>query len=182
MDKAALIYAPINKMCDPHGNANLLTSPADETWKSIRKAVAVSFSMQNIKKKFPLVLGRINQLIARLEALGPAASIDVDQAALRVTLDVIGLAGFNHDYGCVHKDVPEYEHLIRVLPRCFTEVMLRIANPLREAFPRFHKNGPKGAHSVTQSLIHPLTHSLTHSLTYSLTHSLTHSFTHPLTH
>lgn len=47
--------------------------------------------LQNIKKKFPLVLGRINELIKRLEALGPAASIDVDQAALRVTLDVIGL-------------------------------------------------------------------------------------------
>jgi hypothetical protein len=55
-------------------------------------------------------------------------------------------AGFNHDYGCVHKDVPEYEHLIRVLPRCFTEVMLRIANPLRELFPGLHKNGPKGEH------------------------------------
>lgn len=53
-------------------------------------------------------------------------------------------AGFNHDYGCVHKDVPEYEHLIRVLPRCFTEVMMRIANPLREMMPGLHKNGPKG--------------------------------------
>ena len=46
MDKAALVYAPINKMCDPHGNPNLLTSKADDTWKAIRKAVAVSFSMQ----------------------------------------------------------------------------------------------------------------------------------------
>ena len=47
--------------------------------------------VQNIKKKFPVVLGTINQLIERLHALGPEASIDVDQAALRVTLDVIGL-------------------------------------------------------------------------------------------
>eukprot|EP00882_Tetradesmus_deserticola_P015170 GHRQ01016154.1.p1 GENE.GHRQ01016154.1~~GHRQ01016154.1.p1 ORF type:complete len:527 (+),score=223.12 GHRQ01016154.1:158-1738(+) len=145
MDKAALVYAPINRMCTPHGDANLLTSAADDTWKAIRKSVAVSFSMQNIRKKFPLVLGRINQLIARLEALGPAAAIDVDQAALRVTLDIIGLAGFNHDYDCVSQDVPAYDHLIRVLPRCFTEVMLRIANPLREVFPGQHKNGPKGA-------------------------------------
>jgi hypothetical protein len=54
-------------------------------------------------------------------------------------------AGFNHDYGCVHKDVPEYEHLIRVLPRCFTEVMLRVANPLRPIFPNWFKGGDKGA-------------------------------------
>jgi hypothetical protein len=52
-------------------------------------------------------------------------------------------AGFNHDYGCVYKDVPEYEHLIRVLPRCFTEVMLRVANPLRPIFPTWFKNGGK---------------------------------------
>jgi cytochrome P450 len=46
MDKAALAYAPINRMCTPHGDANLLTSAADDSWKAVRKAVAVSFSMQ----------------------------------------------------------------------------------------------------------------------------------------
>eukprot|EP00882_Tetradesmus_deserticola_P020666 GHRQ01022328.1.p1 GENE.GHRQ01022328.1~~GHRQ01022328.1.p1 ORF type:complete len:137 (+),score=47.97 GHRQ01022328.1:169-579(+) len=58
-------------------------------------------------------------------------------------------AGFNHDYDCVSQDVPAYDHLIRVLPRCFTEVMLRIANPLREVFPGQHKNGPKGEQHQT---------------------------------
>jgi hypothetical protein len=47
--------------------------------------------VQNIKKKYPLVLSRINQLVERIKVLGPQTSIDVDQAALRVTLDVIGL-------------------------------------------------------------------------------------------
>ncbi|WIA35872.1 hypothetical protein OEZ86_004255 [Tetradesmus obliquus] len=145
IDKAAIAYAPINRMCDPHGNANLLTSAANDSWKAVRKAVAVSFSIQHIKKKFPLVLGRVNQLVGRIAAQGPAASIDVDQAALRVTLDVIGLAGFGHDYDCVSQDVPAYDHLIRVLPRCFTEVMLRIANPLRPLFPTMFKYGPKGS-------------------------------------
>ncbi|WIA32107.1 hypothetical protein OEZ86_002958 [Tetradesmus obliquus] len=145
VDKAFETYAPINKMCDPHGQPNLLTAQADERWKAIRKAVAVSFSAQNIKRKFPMILERVNEIVVRSAKLGPKASIDVDQTALRVTLDVIGLAGFNHDYGCVHKDVPEYEHLIRVLPRCFTEVMLRVANPLRPIFPNWFKGGDKGA-------------------------------------
>jgi cytochrome P450 len=46
MDKAALTYAPVNRMCTPHGDVNLLTSAADDSWKAVRKAVAVSFSMQ----------------------------------------------------------------------------------------------------------------------------------------
>jgi cytochrome P450 len=53
-------------------------------------------------------------------------------------------AGFDHDFGSVHKDQPEYDHLLRILPRCFTEVMLRIANPLRPVLPTFFRYGPKG--------------------------------------
>lgn len=47
--------------------------------------------MQNIKKKFPMVVQRCNEVVSRAAKLGPDASIDVDQLALRVTLDVIGL-------------------------------------------------------------------------------------------
>jgi len=53
-------------------------------------------------------------------------------------------AGFSHDYNSVNKDEPEYDHLLRVLPRCFTEVMLRIANPLRPLFPTAFRYGHKG--------------------------------------
>jgi len=145
IDKAFATYAPINKMCDPHGHANLLTAPADDKWKAIRKAVAVSFSAQNIKKKFPVILEKVNEVVVRSARLGPQASIDVDQTALRVTLDVIGLAGFNHDYKSVELDNPEWGHLLRVLPRCFTEVMLRVANPIRPIFPKWFAYGEKGA-------------------------------------
>ena len=95
IDKAFATYAPINKMCDPHGHANLLTAPADDKWKAIRKAVAVSFSAQNIKKKFPVILEKVNEVVVRSARLGPQASIDVDQTALRVTLDIIGLVSNN---------------------------------------------------------------------------------------
>ncbi len=58
------------------------------------------------------MLSRINELVARCAALGPEAPVDVDQAALRVTLDVIGLAGFGHDYQSVKQDKPAYDHLL----------------------------------------------------------------------
>jgi len=106
--------------------------------------VAVAFSTQNIKKKYPLILSRVNELVTRISAQGPEASIDVDQSALRVTLDVIGLAGFGHDYQSVKQDKPPTDHLLRVLPRCFTEVMLRVANPVRQMVPSMFKHGSKG--------------------------------------
>lgn len=56
----------------------------------------VLVALQNIKKKFPMVLDRVNEVVTRAAKLGPEASIDVDQLALRVTLDVIGLVSSLH--------------------------------------------------------------------------------------
>jgi hypothetical protein len=52
--------------------------------------------LQNIKKKFPMVVQRCNEVVSHAAKLGPEASIDVDQLALRVTLDVIGLVRGGH--------------------------------------------------------------------------------------
>lgn len=150
LDKSAATYGSVNEMVTPHGHPNLLTSASDATWKAVRKAIAVSFSLGNVKPKYDMVLSKINELLERLKALGPEESVDVDQAALRVTLDVIGLSAFSHDYECVKQDTPSRDHLLRVLPRCFTEVELRLANPFRSipSFPRkWFKNGEKGQKS-----------------------------------
>lgn len=154
MDKAADMYSPVNMMCTPHGRPNLLTSPADASWKAVRKAVALSFAFGNIKTKFPLVRERTEQLVEWLRAMGPGQDVDVDQAALRVTLDVIGLSAFGHDYGCVRLDAVPPSHLLRVLPRAFTEVMRRVANPLRGVAPGLFKNGPKGRQSFSDFQTH----------------------------
>lgn len=147
LDKAASTYGSVNEMCEAHGEPNLLTSHSDQTWKTVRKAVAIAFSTGNIKKKYGTILGKINELLERLRSIGPKEAVDVDQAALRVTLDVIGLAAFGQDYNAVKQDKPPRDHLLRVLPRCFTEVELRLANPLRslQNLPRWlFKNGKKG--------------------------------------
>ncbi|KAF5828281.1 cytochrome P450, partial [Dunaliella salina] len=142
LDKADIVYSPINQMCTPRAHPNLLTSPADNKWKAVRKAVAVSFSANNIRKKFPVSISR---------QIAGAAHVDVDQAALRVTLDVIGLAAFSHNFGSTELGPPSvpapYTHLLRVLPRCFTEVMLRVANPLRALAPSKWRGGEKGQQS-----------------------------------
>ncbi len=82
---------PIVQMCDPHGSYNILTAPSDDMWRAVRKAVAVSFSASNVRKKFPLIRERCLAMCERLGRDGPGAVVDVDQAALKVTLDVIGL-------------------------------------------------------------------------------------------
>jgi cytochrome P450 len=79
LDKAAAMYFPINQMCEPAGHTNLLTSPSDAQWKAVRKAVAAAFSVHHIKAKFPVVVASVDELVRRIRALGPQASVDVDQ-------------------------------------------------------------------------------------------------------
>lgn len=150
IDKAATTYGPVNEMVEAHGCRNLLTSLSDEQWKITRKAMAVAFSQSNIQKKFEVVLRKTEELTRRLENLDPRMAVDVDQAALRVTLDVIGLIAFGHDFDSVRLDKPPRDHLLRILRRCFTEVQLRLANPFRSfsIIPRrFFTYGSKGAES-----------------------------------
>lgn len=89
LDKASAMYFPINQMCEPAGHANLLTSPSDERWKAVRKAVAAAFSVHHIKAKLPVVVASTDELVGRLRALGPQASVDVDQVG-GGGLDVLG--------------------------------------------------------------------------------------------
>jgi hypothetical protein len=42
------------QMCSPRGHTNLLTSNADPTWRAVRKAVAAAFSVNNMRKKYPV--------------------------------------------------------------------------------------------------------------------------------
>ncbi|CAD7695564.1 unnamed protein product [Ostreobium quekettii] len=151
LDKSQAAYGHVSQMVSAQGHPNLLTSASDEKWKKVRKAVAVSFSMRHIRPKFGIVLERVNDMVKKLgEGAETGQSIDMDRAALRVTLDVIGLAAFGHDFECVKQGVPNRDHLLRVLPRCFTEVELRMMNPFRavKALPRMlFRNGDKGKKS-----------------------------------
>lgn len=78
-------------MVEAHASPNILTSVSDAEWKTIRRAVAVSFSQTNIQKKFGVIVDKTNMLISRITNLDLKNSVDVDQAALRLSLDVIGL-------------------------------------------------------------------------------------------
>ena len=48
---------------------------------------------------FQHVQQTVSQLIQILRTKGPAEVVDMDHAALRVTLDVIGQVGFGKDFG-----------------------------------------------------------------------------------
>ncbi len=64
----------------------------------VRKATAPAFSLDNIRRAFPAVLGVASEVCDHLAAQLAAgqAEVDITDAAMRLLLDVIGQTG----YGC----------------------------------------------------------------------------------
>ncbi|CAL8464267.1 g3802 [Coccomyxa elongata] len=111
---------------------NIFTSHTDEYWKLVRKGVAPAFSPKNIRKGFGHVVQVNRQLISILEAK-QGAPVDLDNATLRVTLDVIGRVGFGKDFGATRSLSDGRANLaFDMMAAGRDEGIKRFSNPLRQ--------------------------------------------------
>ncbi|CAK0783590.1 hypothetical protein CVIRNUC_006789 [Coccomyxa viridis] len=92
------VYSKFNVLLHAEGKPNIFTSHTNDYWKLVRKGVAPAFSSKNIRKGFGHVVQVNHQLISILDD-SSSAEINLDNATLRVTLDVIGRVGFGKDFG-----------------------------------------------------------------------------------
>ncbi|BDA49870.1 Cytochrome P450 3A28 [Coccomyxa sp. Obi] len=135
------VYSKFNVLLHPQGKPNIFTSHTDEYWKLVRKGVAPAFSPKNIRKGFGHVVQVNRQLISILEAK-QGAPVDLDNATLRVTLDVIGRVGFGKDFGAT-RDLSDGRANLDMMAAGRDEGIKRISNPLRQ-YLQFLQSVKKG--------------------------------------
>jgi cytochrome P450/NADPH-cytochrome P450 reductase len=68
-------------------------------WANSHRAIAPAFGAKNVSATQCLIEEKANSLVRRL--LRSSAPVDVPEEMTRVTLDVIGLSAFSHDFRCV---------------------------------------------------------------------------------
>ncbi|KAK9819257.1 hypothetical protein WJX81_005098 [Elliptochloris bilobata] len=131
LDKAAAGYFGIDVLT--FGRPSLLSHPThSDAWRHVRKSVSPAFATRNIKNGLPHVVSVAGQLVSALKALGPEAVVDMDRAAQRESLDVIGRVGFGKDYGatrCLGGD--EAESALSTLQKGMVEAQKYLSSPLR---------------------------------------------------
>ena len=89
---------------------SIFTMPREDEWRVVRKGCAPAFSPDNIRMAFPGVQRTVQELCDALLPLAAAGSVDMDEAAMRITLDVIGMSGYGHDFGARKmEDCPVFE-------------------------------------------------------------------------
>jgi fatty acid synthase len=134
-DKEWQVYKSISKMMSPSRPPypDLEAGLTDDWWRLFRKGLAPAFNPANIRSGFPITIAACQELAKVLEDIGPDASVDIDQALMCETMDVISRFAFGADFGAVQKfSKGEVADLMDVLHRAESEVELQMGDPLRE--------------------------------------------------
>jgi len=91
--------------------------PADPaTWRVRRRAIVPGFHKRWLKKMVELFADRADILVKDLETKAArGSSVDMEERFCSVTLDIIGKAVFNYDFGSVTDESPIVKAVYRVL-------------------------------------------------------------------
>ncbi|WNC16559.1 bifunctional cytochrome P450/NADPH--P450 reductase [Brevibacillus brevis] len=85
----------------------LFTSLTEEpNWKKAHQILMPSFSQQAMKGYHDRMVDIATQLVQKWERLNPDESIDVPDDMTRLTLDTIGLCGFNYRFNSYYRETP----------------------------------------------------------------------------
>lgn len=132
-DKEIAVYNGITRMMSSSGHPDLVTGATDNWWRLFRKGLAPAFSPANIRKAFGVTSAACAELTAVLQRLGSAGSVDIDQALLCESMDLISRFAFGTDFGAIAKfGRSEVAELMDILHRAELEAELQMGDPLRQ--------------------------------------------------
>lgn len=106
------------------GGDGLFTSETKEpNWKKAHNILLPSFSQQAMKGYHAKMVDLAAQLIQKWARLNPADEIDVPEDMTRLTLDTIGLCGFNYRFNSFYRETthPFVNSMVRALDEAMSQ-------------------------------------------------------------
>ncbi|WLR47276.1 bifunctional cytochrome P450/NADPH--P450 reductase [Halobacillus litoralis] len=106
------------------GGDGLFTSGTEEpNWKKAHNILLPSFSQQAMKGYHDKMLDLASQLIQKWARLNPNEEVDVPDDMTRLTLDTIGLCGFNYRFNSFYREDahPFIEKMVRALDESMSQ-------------------------------------------------------------
>eukprot|EP00884_Botryococcus_braunii_P015490 jgi/Botrbrau1/2624/Bobra.145_1s0042.1 len=83
---------------DPSKSSLLTYNSYHTGWKLLRKGTSPAFNPANLRREFPATVASALQLVSSIKA-SQGAEVDVDEAAQRQAMDVIGRVAFGVQFG-----------------------------------------------------------------------------------
>ncbi|WP_341280938.1 cytochrome P450 [Paenibacillus sp. FSL H8-0537] len=106
------------------GGDGLFTSWTHEpNWKKAHNILLPTFSKQAMKGYHSMMIDIADQLMLKWARLNPQDTIDVADDMTRLTLDTIGLCGFNYRFNSFYRE--DHAPFVQSMVRALNEAMLR---------------------------------------------------------
>ncbi|KAG2441320.1 hypothetical protein HYH02_009913 [Chlamydomonas schloesseri] len=99
--KSAAHYRTLEQLLHSPPAPSLLTSTAAAQWRAARRSLLFAFSANELWEDFEVAKAKALSLASVVLGLGPGVVLDVDEAALRLSLDVAGLSKLGYDFRAV---------------------------------------------------------------------------------
>lgn len=118
------VWAPLQKVRAFAGDG-LFTSETDEpNWQKAHNILLPSFSQSAMRGYHSMMVDLAVQLIQKWSRLNPDESVDVPEDMTRLTLDTIGLCGFNYRFNSFYREQPH--PFITSMVRALSEAMSQL--------------------------------------------------------
>ncbi|WP_438823752.1 cytochrome P450 [Bacillus sp. JJ1764] len=101
-----LVNAPLQKVRSFSGDGLFTSWTKEENWKKAHNILLPSFSQSAMKGYHSMMVDIAVQLIQKWGRLNSDESIDVPEDMTRLTLDTIGLCGFNYRFNSFYREKP----------------------------------------------------------------------------
>ncbi|WML39217.1 cytochrome P450 [Neobacillus sp. OS1-2] len=116
-----LVNAPLQKVRSFSGDGLFTSWTKEENWQKAHNILLPSFSQSAMKGYHSMMVDIALQLIQKWSRLNSDESIDVPEDMTRLTLDTIGLCGFNYRFNSFYREKPH--RFIKSMGRALDEAM-----------------------------------------------------------
>jgi cytochrome P450/NADPH-cytochrome P450 reductase len=118
-----LVHAPLRNVRAFTGDGLFTASTHEPNWRKAHNILLPNFGMRAMQGYMPAMIDLAEQLVQKWERLSPDEVINVPDDMTRLTLDTIGLCGFDYRFNSFYRE--ESHPFIQAMVRALGESMSR---------------------------------------------------------
>jgi cytochrome P450/NADPH-cytochrome P450 reductase len=127
-----MVHAPLQNVRAFAGDGLFTAWTHEPNWHKAHNILLPNFSMKAMQGYLPMMIDIAEQLMLKWERLNPDEPIDVPDDMTRLTLDTIGLCGFNYRFNSFYRE--EAHPFVGAMVRALGEAMSQLRRlPLQDA-------------------------------------------------
>ncbi|QBD78545.1 cytochrome P450 [Ktedonosporobacter rubrisoli] len=115
------VWAPLQKVRSFAGNGLFTADTVDPDWHKAHNILLPNFSLKAMQGYLPMMVDIAEQLMAKWERMNADDEIDVPGDMTRLTLDTIGLCGFDYRFNSFYRE--DMHPFVRSIVRALGESM-----------------------------------------------------------